>query len=423
MPALINYQAKLTNDADCVLTGKYQIRFSLYNDPNYGSSLWGELQEVWVDAGLCNAGLGKVTSFPPGLFDNSDLYLEIVIYSPDTDTWETLSPRQQLTSVAYAMKSGQADQAAEASYAVDAVDADTLDGHHASSFLGTSDDCGRSGVAEDLYEGATKLSDKYVAQGQPDSIATAMIRDKAVDGIKIADGAVNSVGLADNAVTSAKIQDATILKEDLGFELADRHSLDAADGSPQDAVSVDNEGQVGIGTTSPAFKLDVNGTINATEIYKNGAPLAGSNAGPVSAAYWPDFEAAAPYLLKNALWVGWDSNVRAWKYYKEADNDRGMTDPCNPTGWTVNGSTIGYFDGDLPSLPPGTHSNNRYNPKMMASRCNQDDIQVKVGSFWIDKYACRIIDVGAGYSGSTWKDDSADMTTSANYNGLAFSGQ
>ena len=105
MPALINYQAKLTNDADCVLTGKYQIRFSLYNDPNYGSSLWGELQEVWVDAGLCNAGLGKVTSFPPGLFDNSDLYLEIVIYSPDTDTWETLSPRQQLTSVAYAIKS------------------------------------------------------------------------------------------------------------------------------------------------------------------------------------------------------------------------------------------------------------------------------------------------------------------------------
>ncbi|MEW5802096.1 MAG: hypothetical protein AB1847_08330 [bacterium] len=50
----------------------------------------------------------------------------------------------------------------------------------------------------------------------------------------------------------------------------------------------------------------------------------------------------------------------------------------------------------------------------MAARCNQDDIQVKVGAFWVDKYACRIIDVCAGYSGTTWKDDSADMQTSAN---------
>jgi formylglycine-generating enzyme required for sulfatase activity len=153
---------------------------------------------------------------------------------------------------------------------------------------------------------------------------------------------------------------------------------------------------------------------NEAERAREAEHLIASGFNPVPATYWPDFDAAAPFLLKNALWVGWDSSAKAWKYYKESANDRGVTDPGNPTTWSVNGTTIGYFDGDLPSLPSGTHSNNRYNPRMMAARCDQDDIQVKVGSFWVDKYACRIIDVGANYTGTVWKDDSADMTTSAN---------
>jgi hypothetical protein len=41
---------------------------------------------------------------------------------------------------------------------------------------------------------------------------------------------------------------------------SDGHSLDAADGSPIDALYVDNDGDVGIGTVSPARKLDVRTT-------------------------------------------------------------------------------------------------------------------------------------------------------------------
>ncbi len=47
------------------------------------------------------------------------------------------------------------------------------------------------------------------------------------------------------------------------------------DGQWKTFLKVLNNGNVGIGTTNPAYKLDVAGTINATNILVNGQPLAG----------------------------------------------------------------------------------------------------------------------------------------------------
>lgn len=49
-----------------------------------------------------------------------------------------------------------------------------------------------------------------------------------------------------------------------GGGTGDGHSLDAADGDPQDAVYVDNEGNVGVGTTSPSGIFEARGTIALT---------------------------------------------------------------------------------------------------------------------------------------------------------------
>jgi|GEM_PF-1061736 len=109
------------------------------------------------------------------------------------------------------------------------IDADMVDGKHAADFLAAENDWGRSGVANDLYESATKLTDKYVNEGQANSIISAMI----VDG--------------------------TIEPGDLAFSLPDGYSLNAADGSPADAVYVDNWGNVGIGIKTPSSKLHLYG--------------------------------------------------------------------------------------------------------------------------------------------------------------------
>jgi hypothetical protein len=46
-------------------------------------------------------------------------------------------------------------------------------------------------------------------------------------------------------------------------------------GAGSQAISVLKSGNVGIGNFDPAYKLDVSGIVNATDIYKNGAPLSG----------------------------------------------------------------------------------------------------------------------------------------------------
>lgn len=52
-------------------------------------------------------------------------------------------------------------------------------------------------------------------------------------------------------------QEITAAPFSLKARAVDGHSLDAADGTPVDAVSVDNNGQVGIGTTTPSSMLHV----------------------------------------------------------------------------------------------------------------------------------------------------------------------
>ncbi|MFH1279590.1 MAG: hypothetical protein ABIK65_14580 [Candidatus Eisenbacteria bacterium] len=58
--------------------------------------------------------------------------------------------------------------------------------------------------------------------------------------------------------------------DDVGAGSGDGHSLDAADGDPVDAVYVDDEGNVGIGTTTPGQKLEIrDGSITIAQHWDN----------------------------------------------------------------------------------------------------------------------------------------------------------
>jgi hypothetical protein len=97
-PSLMTFQGRLTKpDGTPVADGNYSIRFSLWNAASAGTEKWNQtLNPVAVRKGTF-AALLNVAS-PANLFDG-DLWLEIKI-----GTGAPLTPRQRLSSVAYALK-------------------------------------------------------------------------------------------------------------------------------------------------------------------------------------------------------------------------------------------------------------------------------------------------------------------------------
>ncbi|MDZ7391843.1 MAG: tail fiber domain-containing protein [candidate division KSB1 bacterium] len=168
------------------------------------------------------------------------------------------------------------------SNAVRTIDADMVDGKHAAEFLGTANDFGRSGVATDLYEGTTKLSDKYVNEGQANAITTGMIQDNAVTGGKIAAGqVVKSLNSLKDDVALVAGDNVTITPSGNTLTISAAggtagNTLDqaydqggpgagrtiTADAGPVNIAGPDGltvNGPVGIGLTNPGAKLHVAG--------------------------------------------------------------------------------------------------------------------------------------------------------------------
>jgi hypothetical protein len=183
VPGLINYQGKLTDASGVSLDGFYNIRFSLYNVATGGTSMWEELQnDISVVDGILSVHLGSVTSFPSNIFDNDNLYLKIEIENPSSGLYETLSPRQQLTSTAYSMR---------------AADSDTLNGMDSGEFAS-----------------ATHTHDsRYVNEGQSNSITSTMIVNSTITSADLCNNSVNSGKIADGSVTASDLQDGTALSE------------------------------------------------------------------------------------------------------------------------------------------------------------------------------------------------------------------
>jgi hypothetical protein len=194
VPDQLNYQGFLANAADsAAITATPEMTFRLFDSQTKGAELWSETHPaVEVQGGLFQVLLGSVIPFPDGLFEGFDLWLQTEV-GPDV-----LTPRKPLVSVAYSRKAANADEAATAGMASNA-------GH--------------------------------------------------LEGYTVVD-----------------LDDRWVNEDDLDH-------LNAADGTPANAVHVDDAGKVGIGTTSPLTELDVSGSVNATTYYGDGSNLTGISGG------------------------------------------------------------------------------------------------------------------------------------------------
>ncbi len=328
VPDQLNYQGYLVDTADTsAVTATLEMTFRLFNSETDGTELWSETHAgVPVSNGLFQVLLGSVTPFPAGLFDGTQLWLQTEVGT------EVLAPRKPCVSVAYSHRANSAemlldytltdlddrwvneDQASSvtssmitdgeiddadisATAAIDAgkisdgagsgLDADFLDGMEAAAFAQvshqhddlyyTEDELSTSGTINDPSNPVDWTKLKGVPAGFADGTddvggAGGITQILEGDGIDVTDptGPTTTVA-AEFGFGSTQVargnhdHDADYVNEE------DLDHLDAADGTPANAVYVDAAGNVGVGTTSPQRSLHLYGATNRVLLIEDSA--------------------------------------------------------------------------------------------------------------------------------------------------------
>jgi len=106
VPHQISYQGRLTDDKGAVVNGTVDISFAIYADSSTSSMLWKENHKgVTVEDGLFSIMLGSISALNPSVFDGSTRYLQLTV---EGEAFDDLIP---ITSVAHAYRSIVSDTA------------------------------------------------------------------------------------------------------------------------------------------------------------------------------------------------------------------------------------------------------------------------------------------------------------------------
>jgi len=255
IPQTINYQGHLTDPHGIPIDDTVSIAFSIYPQASGGTALWTESKTVTVTDGEFSTNLGNTN--PINLTFDTAYYLGITVGS-DSE----MTPRQPLTSVAYAFR---------------ATEADSVKDNAVTTTVLANDAVTTEKVADDAISG-----DKIA----PSAITSTNIANGAVTSTQIGDASIGTEDLADDAVTAAKIQPAIIssvngVKNDGGnVDLVAGSNITITPDDAADTITISSSGggagsvwtesggnvyrssgNVGIGTTNPEEKLHVEGNI------------------------------------------------------------------------------------------------------------------------------------------------------------------
>src|SRR3990167_8644633 len=173
-PSVLSFQGRLTDENSVPVSSSTKFVFRIYDAETGGTLKW--TSKDWTltpdQNGIFSVCLGNQTTtddclvngtadtlFPTDLFtDNAALYLEIDVHNPPADPAETLSPRQRISSVSYALNAGAVDGVDSLSF-LRSDASDTFDAGNTLTIAGTLTDNGVFTLGDNGDTGAVNTSD------------------------------------------------------------------------------------------------------------------------------------------------------------------------------------------------------------------------------------------------------------------------
>ncbi len=264
IPGQISYQGRLTDSGGVPLNDTVEVVAAVYDSESGGISLWSETHsDVIISDGLFSLRLGSNISIPSDIFATGPRYLSLTVDGSEID------PRTLLVAVPYSFVSAVSDSA---EIAADIPDGSVTESKIADRAVTTAKLDQDAVDSEHILDGAIQ-SGEIAAN----AVTSDKIEDGAVGTAELENSAVSSDKLADGAVDSSKIADASILFIDLNQNSASAGQVIKWNGSSWTpghdnvgivsgwmdygrVISLQNlADSVGVGTSTPQAKLDVEG--------------------------------------------------------------------------------------------------------------------------------------------------------------------
>lgn len=253
VPRTMNYQGMLTDDEGNPLTGSHNLVFRIWNHPTSGSVKWYENHfGLSIENGLFNVTLGKDSAIV--LDFTEDYWMGISVGA------ETMPERIELSSVLYALRAETAKLADSATIAVSAAaGGGWIDGGSVVRLSASSDNVGigLSNPNRKLYvaESASGLSFPLKIDNPHSTFNTD------ATGILFSVGGDGGHQLATGRGKGGLVYQYTDTWNRGSFHFLQGTSTDADVCNLSDAVmTIKNNGNVGIGTTSPNSLLELKGS-------------------------------------------------------------------------------------------------------------------------------------------------------------------